>query len=268
MKAQNEQGRPHILLTNDDGIQAQGLLALVQALSDDAELSIIAPEHNWSAAGHSKTMHKPLRTWPTTLADGTEALCTSGSPSDCVALALLGLLEKNPDLVISGINLGANVGHDLTYSGTVAAAMESVIGEIPAIAVSLDTFEESDYEPAAQFAARLAFRVLQAEGDEPLLLNVNVPDRATEEIKGVQVTELGHRLYRDMLITRTDPRGRDYYWIGGEPPAGIPEEGTDIGALSEGYISITPILLDLTNYSKLAQLRAWDLGFQVPSSDS
>jgi 5'-nucleotidase len=210
-------------------------------------------------------MHKPLRAWPTTLADGTEALRTSGSPSDCVALALLGLLEEKPDLVISGVNLGANVGHDLTYSGTVAAAMESVIGDISAIAVSLDTFEDPDYEPAARFIAHLASRMLQEEGDEPLLLNVNVPDLAAEAINGVQVTELGHRLYRDMLVTRTDPRGREYYWIGGEPPAGIPEEGTDIGALSEGYISVTPLLLDLTDYAKLSQLRAWDLSFEAPS---
>ncbi|MEA3407158.1 MAG: 5'/3'-nucleotidase SurE [Chloroflexota bacterium] len=265
MKAQGAQERPHILLTNDDGIHAGGLLALVQALRDDAALSIIAPEHNWSAAGHSKTMHKPLRAWSTALADGTEAVCTSGSPSDCVALALLGLLQETPDLVIAGINLGANVGHDLTYSGTVAAAMESVIGDISAIAVSLDTLEAPDYGPAARFAASLAFRVLQAEEGEPLLLNVNVPALAAEEIKGVQITALGHRLYRDTLVRRTDPRGRDYYWIGGDPPTGIPKDGTDIGALAKGYISITPLLLDLTDYSRLAELRAWDLGFEMPS---
>ncbi len=260
MKTQSDRKRPHILLTNDDGMPARGLLALAQALEDTAELSIIAPEHNWSAAGHSKTMHKPLRAWGTTLADGTEALCTNGSPSDCVALALLGLLEEAPDLVVSGINLGANVGHDITYSGTVAAAMESVIGDISAIAVSLDTFEKPDYEPAAQFIASLASRVLKkTKGDEPLLLNVNVPDLATEEIKGVQITALGHRLYHDALVKRTDPRGREYYWIGGDPPAGIPEEGTDIGALAKGYISVTPLLLDLTDYSRLDQLRAWNL---------
>ncbi|MFP3895473.1 MAG: 5'/3'-nucleotidase SurE [Anaerolineales bacterium] len=265
MRPQKHQECSHILLTNDDGIQARGLLTLVQILKDKLDLSIIAPEHNWSAAGHSKTMHKPLRAWATTLADGTEALCTNGSPSDCVALALLGLLEETPDLVISGINLGANVGHDLTYSGTVAAAMESVIGDIPAIAVSLDTFGKPDYGSAAQFTASLASRVLEAEEDEPLLLNVNVPSLAAKEIKGVQVTTLGHRLYRDALVKRTDPRGREYYWIGGDPPAGIPKEGTDIGALAQGYISVTPLLLDLTDYSRLAQLRTWDLDFQAPS---
>ena len=256
--------RPYILLTNDDGIQSPGLLALAQSLGDFADLGIIAPEHNWSAAGHSKTMHKPLRVWPTTLADGSDALVSSGSPSDCVALALLGLFERKPDLVVSGINEGANVGHDLTYSGTVAAAMESVSGGITAIAVSLDSYEAEDFGAAARFVAYLTRQVLGAQLDEPLLLNVDVPAVPEEDIKGVQITRLGRRLYRDALEKRTDPRGGAYYWIGGDPPAGIPEEGTDIGALAKGYISITPVLLDLTDYSKLSLLRGWGLTFSTP----
>jgi len=254
-------GRPYILLTNDDGINAPGLLALRHALSEIGDVAVIAPEHDWSAAGHSRTMHKPLRVRPAKLADGSDALVSSGSPSDCVALILLGLLERRPELVISGVNLGANVGCDLTYSGTVAAGMESVIGGVSAIAISLDSYELSDFCPAARFAAYLAGQVLAAGGGEPLLLNVNVPALPEGAIKGVQITRLGRRIYHDVLVPRADPRGKAYYWIGGEPPAGLPEEGTDIGALAQGYISVTPILLDLTYYSKLAALRAWKLTF-------
>ena len=252
-------GRPLVLLTNDDGVQALGLLALAQALRGLADLFVIAPDHNWSAAGHSKTMHKPLRAWMTKLADGAEAMTTSGSPSDCVAMALLGLLDQTPDLVVSGVNLGANIGHDLTYSGTVAAAMEGVIGGVPAIAVSLDTYEAGHYDLAARFTAQLALRVLAAQLPEPLLLNVNVPALPEKDVRGVQITRLGQRLYRDALIKRSDPRGRTYYWIGGDAPGGIVEEGSDFGTLSKGYISVTPILLDLTDYSKLSLLRGWDL---------
>ena len=249
-----------ILITNDDGIASAGLRELATALATVGKLAIIAPEHNWSASGHSKTMHKPLRVTPAHLSDGRPALAASGSPSDCVALALLGLLEERPALVVSGINQGANVGHDLTYSGTVSAAMEAVIAGIPAIAVSLDSFESQHYEVAAAFAARLATRLLREPAERPLLLNVNVPALPADEIKGVQVTRLGQRLYRDELVHRSDPRGRSYYWIGGDPPEGVPEEGTDIGALSLGYISVTPVALDLTDRAGLETLRQWDLG--------
>jgi len=252
--------RPLVLLTNDDGVQAPGLLALSQALHS-LNVFVIAPDHNWSASGHSKTMHKPLRAWATELADGSKALATSGSPSDCVAMALLGLLDQTPDLIVSGVNLGANIGHDLTYSGTVAAAMEGVIGGVPAIAVSLDTYEAGHYDVAARFTAQLVERVLETSLSDPLLLNVNIPALPEEDVRGVQITRLGHRLYRDALIKRSDPRGRTYYWIGGDPPGGIAEQGTDFGALSQGYISVTPILLDLTDYPRLALLRDWGLEF-------
>lgn len=192
-----------ILITNDDGIASAGLRELATALATVGKLAIIAPEHNWSASGHSKTMHKPLRVTPAHLSDGRPALAASGSPSDCVALALLGLLEERPALVVSGINQGANVGHDLTYSGTVSAAMEAVIAGIPAIAVSLDSFESQHYEVAAAFAARLATRLLREPAERPLLLNVNVPALPADEIKGVQVTRLGQRLYRDELVHRS-----------------------------------------------------------------
>jgi 5'-nucleotidase len=254
--------RPYILLSNDDGIQSLGLLALREALQQVGEVAVVAPEHNWSAAGHTKTLHKPLRADELHLPDGSRAVVTSGSPSDCVALALLGLLERRPDLVVSGVNLGANVGHDLTYSGTVAAAMEAVIWGITAIAISLDTYDVGRYELAARFAAHLARRLLNERPAKPMLLNVNVPALPEDRIRGVRITRLGQRLYRDALVTRHDPRGRPYYWIGGEPPSGMPEEGTDIGALLEGYVSITPLRLDLTDHRAIAQLTSW--GLELP----
>ena len=255
--------RARVLLTNDDGVHAPGLLALAERLGELADVAIIAPDHNWSAAGHGKTMHKPLRVWPAELANGFSALMTNGSPTDCVALGLLGLLEDRPDLVVSGINLGANVGHDLTYSGTVAAAMEGFIGGVTAIAASLDTYEVEDFCTAAHFVAGLTRYILDARLNEPLLLNVNVPALPEKDIQGVRVTRLGRRVYRDALVRRVDPRGRSYYWIGGEPPVGIPEKGTDIGALAEGYVSITPLSLDLTDHSKASLLRTWELTFAM-----
>lgn len=260
--------RPHILLTNDDGIDAPGLLALRQALGAVARVDVVAPERNWSAAGHTKTMHKPLRARRVALADGSEALATNGTPSDCVALALLGLLERKPDLVISGINAGGNVGSDITYSGTVAAAMEAVIAGIPAIAVSVDALESTHLAVAAAFVARLALLMLRHATDEPLLLNVNVPDLPHAELRGAQITRLGRRVYRDALVERSDPRGRAYYWIGGEPPLGVPEEGTDIGALEAGYISITPIAMDLTDYRNVPMLRAWQITLEDAAEDA
>ncbi len=264
LDAPREAPAPLLLVTHDDGVYAPGLLALVHALEPLGEVVVLAPEHNWSAAGHTKTMHKPLRVGEVTLPDGTRALAARGAPSACGALALLGVLERPPRLVLSGINLGANVGHDLTYSGTVAAAMEAVIGGVSGIAVSLDTYEPGDYAVAARFAAHLAEHVLRESLPYPLLLNVNVPARPEGEIRGVRITRLGRRIYRDALVTRRDPRGRPYYWIGGEPPSGHAEPGTDIGALAEGYISVTPVRLDLTDHEQIARLESWALGFPLP----
>jgi 5'-nucleotidase len=248
----------HILVTNDDGVQSPGILALRQALDEVARVTVLAPDHNWSAAGHNKTMHKPLWVNHTQMADGFKAMTSSGSPSDCVGLAVLGLVEPLPDLVVSGINQGPNMGHDITYSGTVAAAMEATVWDIPAIAVSLDSFDPTaDYEAAAHFAAKLARKVLSERLPSNTFLNVNVPARPEAEISGVQLTRLGKRLYRDALVSRKDPRGRDYYWVGGEPPSGLIEDGTDIGAVANGYISVTPISMDMTDYRLLHHLESW-----------
>ncbi len=253
------QQRPHLLITNDDGIRAPGLLALKDACADVGDVTVLAPNHNWSASGHVKTMHKPLRVSDVTLADGTSALSTTGAPSDAVALAFLGLVEEPIDLVVSGVNHGANLGHDVTYSGTVTAAMEAAISNVPAIAVSLNTREHASFEVAARFAASLAQKTLQHGLPEGVLLNVNVPPLPADEIAGVKVTRMGLRIYRDELIHRVDPRGRPYYWIGGPAPTGVEEEGTDIWAVANGYISVTPIQLDLTAHNLLSALQGWVL---------
>ena len=248
-----------ILVTNDDGIDSEGLLALKKSLSSIGEVVVIAPNHNWSAAGHTKTMHKPLRVSRVTMRDGDVGYSSDGTPSDCVALAMLGVAGDRPQLVVSGINKGANLGGDITYSGTVAAAMESVVNNVPAFAISVASYVEWRFEVAAEFAARLASRILEHGMPPNVLLNVNVPSTARNEIKGVAVTRLGKRIYQDKLIERQDPFGRNYYWIGGDAPSGDAEEGTDIWALANGYISVTPIHMDLTNYAIMDKLESWNL---------
>ncbi len=251
----------HFLVTNDDGVYAPGLLALAQEIKKLGKVTILAPDHNWSASGHVKTMHRPLRVKEVVLADGTQALSSDGAPSDCVALAFLGLIEEKVDLVVSGINPNANVGHDVTYSGTVTAAMEAAIWGTPGVAVSLDAPEfhqgPLDYTTAARVAREVAEKLLLNGLPKETLLNVNVPYLSYDDLKGFRVTRQGLRVYRDKLERRVDPRGRAYYWIGGEAPTGIPEEGTDFGALAEGYVSITPLHLDLTDCEMLDRLREW-----------
>ena len=244
-----------ILLTNDDGINAPGLEALRQAIAPLGRVIVFAPDHNWSAAGHTKTMHKPLRVSRAPLQDGTEAYTTTGAPSDCVALALLGILPQRPDLVVSGINQGPNLGHDVTYSGTVAGAMEAVISGLPAVAVSLDSYESHDFSLAAKVAARIAGRVLAKGLPAGVFLNVNVPCLPPgSEPSGIAITRMGRRVYRDVLIERQDPRGRPYYWIGGDIPGGHLDEGTDIWAVANGYVSVTPMRLDLTAHEVIPEL--------------
>ncbi len=250
----------HILVTNDDGVTAPGLLALAQAMRPLGEVTVLAPDHNWSASGHVKTMERPLRVRETKLADGSPALTSDGAPSDCVTLALLGLVDK-VDLVVSGVNPHANLGHDVTYSGTVTAAMEAVIDSVPGLAFSLDSPDRYpgvlDYTTAGQVAQRVAEKVLADGLPEGVLLNVNVPYRPYDQIKGYLLTRQGLRLYRDALVRREDPRGHPYYWIGGDPPTGVSEDGTDFGALREGYVSITPLQLDLTSKRALETMQDW-----------
>jgi len=247
----------NILVTNDDGITAPGLFALVQELRNLGKVSVLAPDRNWSASGHVKTLHRPLRVKEVKLEDGSLAFASDGAPSDCVALAVLGIIP-DLDLVVSGINPNANVGHDVTYSGTVTAAMEAVIWGIPGLAVSLDSPENHlgymDYGPAAEYARRVAELILAKKTPDGIVLNLNVPSLPMKEIKGIQVTRQGLRVYHDELLTRSDPRGIPYYWIGGDPPTGIPDGGTDYGALKSGFASLTPLNLDLTAAESIKQL--------------
>jgi len=252
----------HILVTNDDGVTSPGLMALAQEMRALGKVSIVAPDRNWSASGHVKTLDRPLRVKDVTLADGSSAYASDGAPSDCVALAVCGFLPDKIDLVVSGINPNANLGHDVTYSGTVTAAMEAAIWGVPAIAVSLDSPENfhgtPDFTPAAKYG-RLVAQNLSRFGLPPdVLLNVNVPFLPEDKIQGIQVTRQGLRVYHDRIDRRADPRGRSYYWIIGDFPTGIPEPGTDIGALAVGYVSVTPIQLDLTAYRWVAEVNAWD----------
>ena len=254
----------HILVTNDDGVHAPGLLALAQAVRKIADkVTILAPDHNWSASGHVKTLHRPLRVNETVLEDGSKAWASDGAPSDCVALAQLGFIPEKIDMVVSGINPNANIGHDVTYSGTVTAAMEAAIWGIPGVAVSLDRPEDYsgplDYQPAAEAARRIvAWLKDQPDLPEDAVLNVNVPYMPLSEMKGFKITRQGLRIYRDALLRRLDPRGKPYYWIGGEAPIGVEEPGTDYGSLAAGYVSITPIQLDLTSQAMKSWMESRD----------
>ena len=251
----------HILVTNDDGVLAPGLLALVLEMRKLGKVSILAPDRNWSGGGHVKTLDRALRVKEVRLADGTQAFASDGAPSDCVALATLGYFKEPIDLVVSGINADANLGHDVTYSGTVTAAMEAVIAGVPGIAVSLETVEgyigDIDYAPAARTAGKITQQVIENGLAHEVLLNVNVPLLSEEKIRGIKVTRQGLRVYHSRLDERTDPRGRPYYWIGGDAPTGVPERGTDVGALAEGFVSVSPLQLDLTGYRTLTDLNTW-----------
>lgn len=258
----------NILVTNDDGVNAPGLLALAQAVRPFGNVYVLAPERNWSGSGHVKTIDRPLRVKETYLADGSPAWASDGGPSDCVALALLGFFEHKFDLVVSGINPAPNLGHDVTYSGTVTAAMEAIIWGVPGIAFSLGSVNTrlsvSDYSQATEVARQVVKSWQENRIPEHILLNVNIPLLPANQLKGFRVTRQGLRVYRDRLDRRVDPRGFPYFWISGDSPTGIPEEGSDIGALDDGYVSITPLQLDLTAYTVMHRLRNWDLIY--PSS--
>jgi 5'-nucleotidase len=253
----------HILVTNDDGVMAPGLLAMANEIRKLGKVSILAPDRNWSGGGHVKTLDRALRVKEVRLADGSTAYAGDGAPSDCVALGMLGYFKEPIDLVVSGINADANLGHDVTYSGTVTAAMEAVIAGIPAVAVSLEVPDghigEIDYRPAAHATRQIVQHVIKNGLPKEILLNVNVPFMAEDQIRGFRLTRQGLRVYHSRLDERIDPRGRPYYWIGGDAPTGVPERGTDVGALAEGFVSVTPLQLDLTAYHALTDLNTWSL---------
>jgi 5'-nucleotidase len=253
-----------VLLTNDDGLSAAGLLALARAMRSSADTFVVAPEHERSAASHAITLHKPLRVVATTLGDtGVPAWATNGTPADCVVLAVLDLLGTPPDVVVSGINAGANLGMDLIYSGTVSGAVEASLFGIPAIAISVASFKDIRWEGAAIFAAQLAGEVERHGLPRDTFLNVNVPNLPADQIRGVEITRQSSRRYVSRLEKRSDPRGRDYYWLTGSPNGGESDPGTDARAVTDGRISITPLRLDMTHEELFPMFRSWNLA--VPS---
>ena len=244
---------PLILVTNDDGVFTEGLTALADAMATLGEVAVVAPATEQSAVGHSLTLRNPLRV--NRVAEGRFAV--DGTPTDCVLLAINSLLARRPTLLMAGVNHGTNLGDDITYSGTVSAAMEGTLSGIPSIAVSLQMSAQPDFQNAAQMAANVARRVL-AEGLPPdTLLNINVPACAPADIVGYAWTEQGRRTYADVVVEKTDPRGRPYYWIGSGKPTWTKTHGTDMEALGEDKISITPLHLNLTNIDSLHHLRQW-----------
>ncbi len=245
----------NVLVTNDDGVQAPALQALRQALAPLGRVVVVAPERNQSATSHALTLHRPFRIQR----HEPDLYSVDGTPTDCVITSFYGLLERRPDLVVSGINLGPNMGEDVFYSGTVAAAIEGALQGVPAIAASWAGKLASDWSEPAAFLARLAARLLEHGLPHRHLLNVNLPARPWPEVRGVKVTRLGSRIYHDTLVKKVDPRGRDYYWIGGEDPEWEAIAGTDFHAVHQGWISVTPMRLDLTADGALAGLEAWDL---------
>jgi 5'-nucleotidase len=250
--------RPRILVTNDDGIESRGLLALKQALEPIGEVYVMAPDTNQSAVGHSMTFMRPLRVRERTLDDGSAGFSVDGSPTDAVSLSFLGYFGISFDLVASGINYGSNLGDDITYSGTVGAAMEAVLSGCPAFAMSQEFAGEPDFALAGRTAAMVARNILEHGLGEGELLNVNLPAKPAEGPTGIDLTRMGKRVYQDQLLERLDPRGTPYYWFGGPPPTGLAEPGTDFEAVVNGRVAITPIQLDLTARRLLERLHGWE----------
>ncbi len=245
-----------VLLTNDDGVHAPGLAALARRMGEVAEVVVVAPDREQSAVSHALTLHHPLRA--ARIADNIFSV--EGTPTDCVNLGIHNLLSFRPDLVISGINRGANIGDDVTYSGTVAAALEATLMGIPAIAVSLVTRGAGDnYDAAASFAARLAQSVAERGLPRDTYLNVNVPDVPAEALLPALVTRQGRRSYEGTIVDKVDPRGRNYYWIGTVDLSFQDVPGTDYHAVSRGHISVSPLQIDFTNHAAIGQLEAWEL---------
>jgi 5'-nucleotidase len=244
-----------ILITNDDGIHAPGLAALKRALANVGEVVAIAPDRPRSATGHAITLHKPLRITPVELPGNGTAYMTNGTPSDCVVLGIIDLLDEQPALVVAGINLGPNLGEDLTYSGTVSAAMEASLMGVPAFAISVASYEAHDYGLASRYAETLAREIIERGLPPGTLLNVNVPDLPPDRIGPVRVTRQGRRRYQGRLDRRVDPRGRPYYWLRGDILDEADPDGTDVEAVASGNISVTPVQLDLTAHDAIGHLR-------------
>jgi 5'-nucleotidase len=247
-----------ILVTNDDGVSSKGLHALAEAMRRLGTVTVIAPERERGAIGHAVTLHKPLRL----IRMDKDVHAVNGTPSDCVLLGVTQLMPKPPSLLVSGINRGLNLGDDVTYSGTVSAALEGTLLGIPSIAVSLEGMESFRFETAAYYAARIAEAVLRHGLPPETLLNVNVPNRTRAAVAGVKVTALSRRQFVDPVIEKIDPRGRKYYWIAGTRVSWDRGKDSDDQAIRQGLVSITPLHMDLTHYGALDNLRTWEQTLQ------
>jgi len=245
----------NILVTNDDGIASTALFGLRNALADLGRVFIVAPDRDQSATSHSLTLYRPMRIE----SPEPDVYAVDGTPTDCVLAATHGLLPVPIDLVVSGVNRGPNMGDDVFYSGTVAAAIEGAMQGVPAVAVSLVVSGLADFSYACAFTRRLVDRLASDPPPPKSVLNVNVPNLPAAEIRGVEITRLGKRVYQDTLVERIDPRGRKYYWIGGDAPIWEPEPESDFLAVDRGFVSVTPLHLVLTDEPLRARLAAWRL---------
>ncbi len=248
---------PVLLCTNDDGIHAPGLALLTEVAASIGSVWVVAPDRQQSATSHALTLHRPLRLTEA----ANQRYTVDGTPTDCVLLALRQLLDPAPDFVLSGINHGPNMGEDVLYSGTVAAAMEATILGVPAVAVSFTGQDPEDLQSYGALLGTIVSSLLERDSLPPeTFLNINLPARPAHDIKGVEVTALGRRVYHDSLTRSEDPRGNDYFWIGGGRSDWSGPQDSDFRAVQAGYVSVTPLHLDLTNYDLLSEVRSWSLG--------
>ncbi len=250
--------RPLILISNDDGIHAEGIQVLAKALQKIARVVVVAPDREQSASSHSLTLRRPLRV----VRHSPWQFSVDGTPTDCVILAVHEVLKRRPDLVVSGINAGPNLGEDVHYSGTVSAAVEGALIGIPSVAVSLVAFEgrRFHFNTAALFAKKVCHRLLkfpQSKRPEGFVLNVNIPNCPMDKVRGIEFTQLGKRDYGDVIFKKIDPRGKKYYWIGGSGYSFEDIPGSDGNAIEKKKISVTPLMVDMTDRSLLAEIMKW-----------
>jgi len=244
-----------VLLTNDDGVFAEGIRALKEAFEGWGEVFVVAPDRERTAIAHALTLHRPLR-----LEQMAERVfAVDGTPVDCVHMAISQVMGSKPDLLVSGINNGPNMGEEVVYSGTVSAAFEATFLGIPAFAISLATRRDHRYRTAAQVALKVARAIPEHGLPERTFLNINVPNCEEGELKGFRITRLGRRLFSDCIIEKVDPRGKKYYWIGGAEPGYSPLDGSDFDAVASGYVSVTPLRVDLTDEGAMEVLARWGL---------
>jgi 5'-nucleotidase len=248
-----------ILVTNDDGIYAEGIFALAEAMKKLGSVTVVAPDTQRSAVGHAITIADPLRVSEARRDKKFFGYATSGTPADCVKLAIKTLMKKKPDLVVSGINLGANLGYNILYSGTVSGATEGALLGIPSLAISLNTFTKPDFSAAAQFAQKICSAMRRHPLKPGTLLNVNVPSIPASRIKGSRVTNQSRTSFNDWFDKRKDPHGNTYYWMAGDFKPKDPDTSSDLNAVNDRYISITPIQFDLTDYKFITELENWKI---------